>query len=565
MTDYYVSAAATNGYVVGNDSNPGTSKGSPFLTIGALLTALNADSGSTGYINDGTYDPAGDFRPNVTMTLQAENTGEVVLTNSSPVVSVMRTNTAFANDGVLTVVGIEFQFTDIPAFSTGNNDAAVTYAFTDCVFTADNANDSDAIISWGEKAGSLTLTRCAFNGTFRWGVNSSGSAGQNLDLNFSATNCTVNGTATQGSGAVFQIQRYAAGTPSGAVNVLIDGLTGAMSVPTGLVHNAIYILYCDGYEVKNCNLTVTSADTGNEAACVNILATDSVSTSNNGYIHDNTFTLNAPAGRGVIVGATNTANYATGVRVHNNYVKADTVYAATPHGITIGRDVTGSVYGNIVEGINVGILASITGAIDIAGNLVKNCYGYYLYSKGATGANFFNNTLYYDSASGVTQSSGTAFMSVTFQGATNNADAEFNYNIINSVGSFIGRFVDVQDNNQTATFDGNVYYTDQSLGSNPWEHGTNTYTTVAAWNGDVDVGTDYNDDPGLRFAEGPALGVGNAIGTVWWTDDFRDLHGKRFANPPSVGASELRGTSKGVRGIGAVPLRVLPAGIDLAA
>ena len=56
MATYYVSKSNANsslGYVVGNDSNNGTSPGTPWLTISkAVATATDGD---TIYVNDGTY------------------------------------------------------------------------------------------------------------------------------------------------------------------------------------------------------------------------------------------------------------------------------------------------------------------------------------------------------------------------------------------------------------------------------------------------------------------------------------------------------------------------------
>lgn len=53
MTDRYVSNTATNGYVVGNDSNDGLGKSTPLLTLGAALAS--ASDNDVIYVNAGTY------------------------------------------------------------------------------------------------------------------------------------------------------------------------------------------------------------------------------------------------------------------------------------------------------------------------------------------------------------------------------------------------------------------------------------------------------------------------------------------------------------------------------
>lgn len=53
MATIYVSQTAANGYVVGNDSNNGTAKATPKLTVEGAIAA--ASSGDTIQINDGVY------------------------------------------------------------------------------------------------------------------------------------------------------------------------------------------------------------------------------------------------------------------------------------------------------------------------------------------------------------------------------------------------------------------------------------------------------------------------------------------------------------------------------
>jgi hypothetical protein len=86
---YYVSKTATNGYAIGNDSNNGTSKSTPFLSIfkAYSVTVTNQD---TIYVNDGAYDGAegvgnveGFFRLEKGITLLPENAGQVTLTAAS--------------------------------------------------------------------------------------------------------------------------------------------------------------------------------------------------------------------------------------------------------------------------------------------------------------------------------------------------------------------------------------------------------------------------------------------------------------------------------------------------
>src|SRR5437764_14543304 len=84
MATYYVSNTASNGYVVGADTDNGTAKATPFLTIKkAIGTNLGAGvmaSGDTCFVNDGTYLEDDYVKPGQTnLTLSAQNSGLAIV------------------------------------------------------------------------------------------------------------------------------------------------------------------------------------------------------------------------------------------------------------------------------------------------------------------------------------------------------------------------------------------------------------------------------------------------------------------------------------------------------
>lgn len=92
MATKYVSQTSTNGYAVGNDANDGSTKLLAKLTLESAITA--ASPGDTIVINDGTYTAATYFDVAKALTINAENSRQVVLKRTGAVGQVIRVGVA---------------------------------------------------------------------------------------------------------------------------------------------------------------------------------------------------------------------------------------------------------------------------------------------------------------------------------------------------------------------------------------------------------------------------------------------------------------------------------------
>lgn len=99
MTTRYVSQTATNGYVVGNDSNTGLSKALAKLTITSAISA--SSNGDVIIINDGSYTAATFFDVTAGLSLQAETDHAVTLKCAAGQAQVIRVG----SDGQTITIG----------------------------------------------------------------------------------------------------------------------------------------------------------------------------------------------------------------------------------------------------------------------------------------------------------------------------------------------------------------------------------------------------------------------------------------------------------------------------
>ena len=94
--------------------------------------------------------------------------------------------------------------------------------------------------------------------------------------------------------------------------------------------------------------------------------------------------------------------------------------------------------------------------------------------------------------------------------------------------------------------------------------GTANYSGITKGTGSIEQDPLFVDPANndLRLdGNSPCIGAG----TEWWTDVPQGEDGLRFCAPPSMGAYEVRPHRSGyARGAGALPARVLPAGVDIA-
>ncbi len=165
---YYVSNVANNGYAIGSDSNNGTSKSTPFLTINKALTTINTAgaAGSTVNIN-----PSGTaYAENTSSQNFGLRTDTVTLTN----VTVQTDQTLLGSSCDQSALNATQNLCKAVVQGGGSSDRVLNtgasngLAFNDIIFDAQNkaANVSPHVET------SLTFTRCNFRNTAGPGFNS---------------------------------------------------------------------------------------------------------------------------------------------------------------------------------------------------------------------------------------------------------------------------------------------------------------------------------------------------------------------------------------------------------
>jgi hypothetical protein len=293
--------------------------------------------------------------------------------------------------------------------------------------------------------------------------------------------------------------------------------------------------------IENNTVTITTSGTQTfEVLGIAVSSTDATAVADNAVIRNNTVTCISGATRCIVIGVDGTtANFAANVQIVGNTV-FNTFYnaTATPHGISAGRATSAYVAGNIVKGFAAGILASQGTTHVITGNLVVGAQYAPLFAKGNTSATFANNTVIMDDTLyGAVFGGFKACMSVSVQGAVNNAATTFqNNNCYVRNGS--GWSYALVANTQVANFDHNNYWSLPTL-TTPWSYQSTTYATLTLWNAAATVGTDTLADPifvdpanDYRLAAASTL---RETG-LYWGASCLDVRGRRCSVPPNVGA-----------------------------
>jgi hypothetical protein len=405
MPTFYVSKTATNGYAIGDDSNNGTSKSTPKLTIAGAQTA--ASTGDTVIINDGTYGetltltkgitytPVTDY--GVTITHPSANAGNPVITTSSAagvtftfgklIVDAYSVNgqAAIASaSGANAVHSIVMNGTKLIA---GN-----TYAFRDRIVTGSstltgciiesNSNTVGQVINCvlTRITGALTITNSTFT------------------LNFSSASANNKGLWFVGASAVGD-----GATPSftftGNTVLQTNANTSAPSNYFGL-----HIQNATTFTFENNLVDIDHSGTGNVMP-VEISAYQSLPTyegrAMSGTCHDNRIINRGTAGVGILIGNDGfngeTFNKIAAMDVYNNYVEC-TSRATTTHGILYGQADDGRIYGNYVKNVPLAIIFKGQSGGIMSGNIVENtiatggAYGS-LRIKGSQNTVVANNTV----------------------------------------------------------------------------------------------------------------------------------------------------------------------------
>lgn len=538
MTTYYVSNAASNGYVVGNDANDGLGKSTPWLTVMKAHTA--AATGDTVYLNAGTYLSSDGASGGTSFAF----TKGIAWISETALGAVLTATATGAGSAVVTI----------------NLGASVSMSMTD--IDVDATSTQHRCLSRGNaQAGNvITLTRCRWKSALNIAVREP----SGVQAKWVITDCIAIMSPTQTGSAVFDAAagtvidvtisglaitfvssagsatsdfglniRSTTGRTSAAVS--ITGVTGSITSSAVAASQVfgIFIQSITGAIVQDCNFSVTLTAGATDVYGIKTRALNSLDC-NNCIIRRNTITLNGTAGYGVQIGNPTSGasdNLCEGALVYQNTVTGNSSGVNTPHAFAFNYQATGECYRNISTQMEPAVVWQRMSGGRIWGNIFKNPYNNNgaILVKGCSGGAAYNNTIYLNAASyGVRVKVG--------DDATNTSVFAFTNNLIYSVA--VTAFVTV-DVSQVATFRNNLYYSVAALPAACFAYQASTYDTVAAWvaaretsglSGDPKLYDPGNSDFRLNIGSA-AVAAGTPVMGV------KDYTGKRY-NPsrPDVGA-----------------------------
>lgn len=477
MTNRYVSNVASNGYVVGVDTNNGLSLTTPYLTLSKALSVSSAADIITvnGNMTASSSDPQGlnYFNMNFGATLQASVPGVFTLkaaAGQSQVLNILALSGSPVVDGFI----IDDQ---------GNT-----------TFCINNSSSTTAPLMLKN----LTVLHTSSGSTMV--------LDQSPAAKFSMLNCTINGVATAGGVNVT--------AANGNKIIDIDGVTGAVTGLTNAKSAAIIITATATgatANIRNCNgLTATSGNNGTCAVIqtvgfipviennINIVINEAVTNTNSApilvqsgasaflcegaVIRGNTGQNNCSGGYLLRVGTDgssgaldNQVNYPT---VYDNDFRGNPA-SSSMHGYMFGAMKGGTSFNNIARCVAISFLSKLQteGAkftndkaySPVSGNSI--CY-----SKGSVGAQFIGIEAHFDNGYtgfmyrfGIDPTIPTAATGGVARGGTVHSM---------DVGG-VSQLVSVEATCD-ATFSRNNYNVVGVTGT-PWAYQGTTYATFALW------------------------------------------------------------------------------------
>ena len=544
-TTLYVSQTATNGYVVGNNTNNGTSKTTPKLTITGANSA--AAPGDTIIVNDGTYNE-GVIYISKGLTINPETPNAVTITTpSSYVLDITPTSTAPTVLGQLILAGqgkAQYGMVVRDTSSTsavtlngttisdtlnyainGGTAAHINFSANSITVNCPNKQGGPAILLGPIAAGSVSIASSTFTL-----VSSSTSAGNLSVISLVGTtgvtaSITNNNISTQsgtsGSLGAIDVRNIANAVITGNTLSITD-IAGRLGVMDGIVVNAASTNTVDSSNPTIANNTITNTESGAGAHLI-LVGEDASGTS---YAH----------------------NMVNNALVYGNTVSGAASNKTTLHGIMLGNQSGGEVFKNKVDNVGIGLIAKGQTNGLFHDNLVTRAYGQYLRSKASTGTKFYNNTAimsvgYADTGMMADQDLSTLIYS---------SNIDFRNNIIYST-STVGNFVSVAATS-TATFYNDLYYVPTS--TTPFSYQGASYT-VGTWISTKESGSMSANPLFVSDGSNYALQyISPAIDAATSTTITADLLGNPIYNAPDIGAYEYQpphtiGTDKVDIGAGA--------------
>lgn len=347
MATKYVSQTESNGYLVGSDSNNGSTKSLAKLTIESAIAA--AADGDTIVINDGTYVAATYFSTTKSLTINPENEYAVTLKRTGAQARVF--NISLVGSITLGKLVIDAE----------NNSS------TNCIYVANGAGRTTLTLNGtktqnaGSGAAWLTVVSTNFalyatntvgrGGAYTGGYNCSSLASGHISINgFDFDNSSTDG-ASSGTKAAVVIAATSAG-----VTMHIRNCTGTWKSANS-TNSCIRTLGISGVIENNRGLRITGTDTGASIiACANSsIQADGI------VIRDNQGINECPGQYLIIVGADgagandNKTNYP---QMYRNDVSGNSS-ASLMHGLFFGNIKGGVCFSNRVKKAGIPLLSKL--------------------------------------------------------------------------------------------------------------------------------------------------------------------------------------------------------------
>lgn len=486
---FYVSSEATNGFVVGNDSNSGLSKAAAKLTLNGAFTA--AAAGDTIIINDSAT-PYNGTLSNLTKSITIlpwTARGVTIQTNGAYTLRISAPNITI---GAVIIDTNGVGSSAIRSLSGDVNGLRLIGTKMKChggyslnhIGTCQLLGGVEVESTGASKAEVYLPTASA--GTVYIGPGAVIDAHVTCSPTVSGVHFVVSGARVRSAPAVAGTSLWGIQSLGGCTSILIED--SDVGVDKSLQGIGILVRPSTTIPLTSCIIRRNKVSNGVAAA-------------------------NQISGYGIGIGAeTATTGVISGVEVYENDISHGN------HGLFMGYGVTGWTRGNVVRDTIIAVLTK--GATDV----VHSCNvvvggpltGGALRSKESTRAKFYNNLVVWSAAS----VAGGTFQQSDF----NSVDSEFRNNVLFAPGMAVPKAVLITDGT-TATFANNDYFAG-SFSAGAFAYGAATYNTVTAWAAAREA-TALSVDPGFvgagDYQLSPASPLINAGADVGLDRDFYDL------------------------------------------
>lgn len=541
MANIYVSQSATNGYIVGADTNDGSDKQHAVLTPAKALTL--AAIGDTIIINDGVYAaPAspGYWDLNKTLTINPENAGQATLKGdgayTSRLFNVQAASAFTVTMGGLILDGVDVNQVGIYCNQT-NNLATLVFNGTDFrnfVYTPIKNSHASGYMMVTINKGKMSGTNWQRGGVHMPNITHGGLVVNGLTVNQSGR--------INAEGAVVFFHAIGPGTLASVKRVIGDSNLGATAVAA--THGGVLLQNVPDAVIEYCDLNISGVGAGSAAATLYEISANATGVQNcsNGRIRKCNGANRTAAGKTAVIGSdvynavtNNQCNYGIISECELN----GSSISSSIHGPMLGYNTGGKLVGNTTDYCGIGGLgllkAMVVGTGPLAvpmavGNKAKHCATSACYQKGSVGAIHANNTLI------TSQGYAPTFEFAAYDNSTTpnimNTNGKFANNLI--TGDTAPARLGVQGTlaNATDTSSGTVFYGsfyDESLGplTNKWINGAaTTYQNLADFNAAMAdanypcVADALNLDANGGFTvDSPYLGSGYKF----WTEGHRPV------------------------------------------